>query len=124
MENNIRSTQNDTLAFAYGSDRDVSSIIFQTRGNTWTGGLTIQARVRGGGSGVFTTSAGVTLTQQTVMPYTSIPYQNLLTLADVAAGTAITGDGLWAIRADGLEVQLVHAWTSGSVDVSILNVRG
>ena len=86
----------------------VGSVIFQVRGNTWVGNLKVQGRARGAST----------------LPFIDLPYQNLVSLADVAAGTTITADGAFAVRADGMEVQLVHTFTSGSVDIAVRALVG
>jgi hypothetical protein len=87
--------------------KGVSTVVFQTRGNAWTGTLTVQSRIAG-----------------SALPFTDCPYQNLVTLADVAAGTTITGDGKFAVRADGHDVQLTHTRSAGSLDVAIRSIPG
>jgi hypothetical protein len=89
------------------SGEDVSSIVLQVQGNTWTGTLTLATRVTG-----------------TTLPFINCPYQNLITLADVAAGTTITGPGQFAVRTDGLDLQVTHAWAAGNVDLGFALLGG
>lgn len=95
------SNKTETISVGDSSHGYVGSTVLQVEGSGWTGQLVIQGRVRGSG-----------LTMK------ALPYQNLITLADVAAGTPITADGLYAVRADGLEIEIVHTRTAGAVSLA------
>jgi hypothetical protein len=89
-------------------ERGVSSVIFQTHGNAWNGALTLGTRVTGSG-----------------LPFVNCPYQQLAaTLGNVNAGVTITGDGVYAVRTDGLDLQIAHAWTAGTVDIAVQVLDG
>lgn len=79
----------------------VGTCKLSVRGTGWTGSITIKKRGQGSGN------AGVTCI-----------YQNGNTDTIVAAGTPITGDGEFYIRADADDIILDYAHTGGSVDVT------
>jgi hypothetical protein len=106
IEKNSTATESWTVAETLV--KGVSTVVIQTTGHTWTGTITIQSRVAG----------------SKLQPFTDIPYQNLVTLADVAAGTTITGNGKWAVRADLQDLLISHTWSAGSVDVTIRSGQG
>lgn len=70
------------------------------RGTGWTGAITVKKRIAGG------TASGTTCI-----------YQNANTDTTVGAGTTITADGDYYIRADADDVILDYAHTAGSVAV-------
>jgi hypothetical protein len=89
-------------------ERGVSSMIIQVHGNTWNGALTLGTRVTGSG-----------------LPFIICPYQQLApTLGNVNAGITITVDGVYAVRTDGLDLQIAHAWTAGTVDIAVQVLDG
>jgi hypothetical protein len=90
-------------------DRGVSSMILQTHGNnSWSGTLVLGTRVTGSG-----------------LPFLNTPYQQLATTsADVAAGVTITGDGQYAVRTDGLDLQISHTRAAGDVDIAVQILDG
>lgn len=100
----IQSDTADTFDIGDGAAHSVSSFVFQIEGaGGWDGEITVKGRVRGSS-----------------LSWQTLPVQNIRTLADVAAGTALTADGIYAVRADGLELQIVHAAiTTGSVSVAV-----
>jgi hypothetical protein len=85
----------------------ISSGVLHVQGTAWTGSITPKGAARRSG-----------------LAPLALPYQNLRTLADVAAGTPITADGLYAIRADGLELTLEHVWVAGSVQIGVSRCVG
>lgn len=54
----------------------------------------------------------------------SVPYTNRGTGASVAAGTAITAEGLFEVDATGVEIVLDNTFTSGKSSVHYLPVEG
>ena len=95
-------TASEDIDVGDASDRTVGTFVMGVEGTGWTGSIVPKGRPRGA----------------TDMAFQTIPYQNLRTLADVAAGTGIAADGLYAIRVDGLELRLAYAHTAGSVKLA------
>jgi hypothetical protein len=89
-------TGNGETDLGAGGDA-VASLVFQVTG-TWTGNLTPKARAQG-------------VAQASSV---NVAYVNLATGADVAAGTAITANGLFAVKAGGLVVSLSMASFAGT----------
>lgn len=79
-------------------------------GGGWSGSAVVKIRVGGpiptGGAPIPDASLA------------TVPYYNVATKAKVAAGTAITAAGIYAIEAPGLEVVLDYTHTSGGATVS------
>jgi len=96
-------TIDTTADFNIGNtaSNSIGSVVIQTTGTGWTGTVTPKGRLLGDSAWV------------------SLAYYNFATAADVAAGTNITGDGLFSIRADhGMEIQLSTTTSAGSVIVT------
>jgi len=88
------------------SPNKIGSFMVQVAGSTWTGELVPQGQLPGA------TAASI--------GWIALAYQDLNTAADVAGGTAITADGIYAIRADhGMLVRLAYTHTAGTVDVVV-----
>jgi hypothetical protein len=102
------SAKSEAIVISPG-DRGVSSMILQTHGNnSWSGSLVLGTRVSGSG-----------------LPFLNTPYQQLATTsADLAAGVAITGDGEYAVRTDGLDLQISHTRSAGDVDLAVQILDG
>ena len=101
-------TIDTTADFAVGdaAQECIGTVILQVEGTGWTGTVLPKGRLLGADGA----SVG----------WISIAYQNLNTGNDIAGGTTITGDGLFAIRLDvGVELQLVTTTAAGSVDLLI-----
>jgi hypothetical protein len=105
------SAKSEDIPLPYGSDTEMSSLVFQVvKSGGWNGSLVLQSRVRGASAAV---------------PFTNSPYQDLVTTQDIDAGIAITDDGKFAARADLQEWKLVHTYgTQGSVIVAARDGRG
>jgi hypothetical protein len=78
----------------------ILTCVISVRGTGWTGALTVKKR------GMDGSHAGVTTI-----------YQNGNTDTTVGAGTAISADGEYYVRADAADVILDYAHTGGSVDI-------
>jgi len=90
--------------FGQATGSTIGSFMFQVEGTGWTGELVPQGML-GGAIGAS-------------MGWVALAYQNLNTGADVAGGTAITADGIYAVRADhGMMISLAYTDTSGTVDI-------
>lgn len=95
------SGKSEQLSLGDVSETTVARVVVQVVGAGWTGGLTPKARVKDGSAA----------------PLVNVPYTNVGTNAPVAAGAAISADGIYEIDAPGREVVLDHAWTAGSVTI-------
>lgn len=90
--------------FGQAYDSKIGSFMFQVEGNGWTGELVIYGQIPGA------TNASV--------GWIALAYQDLNTGNDVTGGTAITADGLYAVRADhGMMIRMAYTHTAGSVDI-------
>lgn len=90
--------------FGQAYDSKIGSFMFQVEGNGWTGELVPYGYLPG--------AVGAS------MGAIALAYQDLNTGNDVAGGTAITADGIYAVRADhGMMVYLAYTHTGGSVDI-------
>lgn len=96
----------ETVLLGTADDNVVGRVMLQVVGSGWTGGLTPMGRV------------------DPAAPLVNLPYRNHGTNTPVAAGTAITADGLYDVDAPGMEVVLVHARTAGSVQIYPRPLRG
>lgn len=102
-------TASENIDIGDASDRVVGTVVLQVKDvSSWVGSIQPVGRLRGA----------------TDMPWVDLPYQNLISLADVAASTPITAAGIYAIRADGLEVELQYTHTSGSGAVAARVMEG
>lgn len=107
----FESTDSETIQIPDVGAETVQSVILQVeRDADWTGSVTLWAKLKGSD-----------------MLARPIPFQNLRTASDVDANTALTEadlpdredadptetGGLYAVRLDGLELEVRHAYTSG-----------
>lgn len=90
-----------------GGADTVTSMVFQITG-TWTGNLVPEVRVVG-------------LAQANSQP---VIYTNYLTGATVAAGTAITANGIYAVKCGGVTVSFVSTSMTGAAVVTRMDVLG
>lgn len=90
---------------------DVGCVVFQViaDGGGWSGSAVPKIRVGG-----TTPTTGAPLPDAAL---TTVPYYNVATKAKVAAGTGITGAGIYAIETPGLEAVLDYTHTSGGATV-------
>lgn len=75
---------------------------------SWSGSAVVKIRVGG------ERSDGTPIPDAQLV---TVPYYNVATKAKVAAATAITAAGIYAIEAPGLEVVLVYTHTAGAAAV-------
>ena len=102
-------TTDSAIVLGDAKDNMVGSWVLQVEGNTWSGNFVPQARLAG--------ASGASLS------WVAVAYQALNTGNDVAGGTVIDADGLYAIRCDhGMELSLDY--THGGTSVDILARRG
>lgn len=89
------------------SKETIGSAVLLVRGNTWTGSIVLKARLPGAASALGANAGWV-----------SVAYQDLNTGSDVAGGTGITTDGLYAVRLDlGAVLGMFYTHSAGTVDV-------
>jgi hypothetical protein len=89
----------------------VGSFLIQVEGTSWSGSLVPQGQL----PGAIVASVG----------WIALAYENLNTGAEVAAGTAITVDGIYRVLADhGMLVRLDYTHGGTSVDVLVTGGAG
>lgn len=100
----LDTTETDIILGA-GTGNTICSAILQISGLTAGGGNIVpQARLVGASA--------------ESVAFMSVAYENLTTGAEVAVGTAITTDGLYAVRLDhGMELAIDYTDVSGTVKV-------
>lgn len=88
----------------------VGTCVLTVEGTGFTGSIIPKGRGWGGAAGS--------------MAFQALGYQNRCTITDVAAGTAITANGIYAFPMDGLEINLDVTVSAGSVKILVNRVRG
>lgn len=99
----------EKISLGTGADGAVSRIVFQVVDDgSLSTSMVVKGRVLG----------------QPDAELLSIPYTNRASGATVAAGTAITAEGMWEADATGIEVVLDNTFTSGAGTVYFQPVVG
>ncbi|OQW37061.1 MAG: hypothetical protein A4C66_03245 [Nitrospira sp. HN-bin3] len=99
-------TSENDIYLASAPGNAIGSVVLHVEGTAWTGAITPKVRLVGA--------------VEASMGWVNCGYTNLATMADVAAGTAITGTGMYSVRLDhGMELAMDYADTSGSVKVLV-----
>lgn len=99
-------TATQVYPLAFPSHAVIGTVVFQIVGTTWAGNAVPQIRM-GGPQAASDAGLGASTLK-------NCSYVNVSTGAQVAAGTAITADGIYAVTAPGVEVVLNHTQVTGS----------
>lgn len=99
-------TATQVYSLAFPSNEVIGTVVFQIIGAAWAGSAIPQMRL--GGPQAASDSGLV------AGAFKNCAYINVATGAQVAAGTAITADGIYAVTAPGVEVALSHTQVTGS----------